>query len=76
MRYAMHAGHVLSFLHMRITNNMVKVVNKPSGKCLAASSLQTGMQSAIESEYRIPISRSGAERESVVVWLISPGGYV
>ena len=38
---------------MRIT--MVKVVNNASGTCLAASYPQTGMQSPIESECKIPI---------------------
>ena len=57
----------MCFLHMCITNNKVKVVNNASGKCLAASSPQTGMQSPIESKYKIPICRSGAERESALL---------
>ena len=56
---------------------LVKVVNNDNGTCLAASYPQTGMQSPIESECKIPIStwsRSGAERrDSVIFWLISPG---
>ena len=55
---------------------LVKVINNASGTCLAASYPQTGMQSPIESECKIPIPRSGAERESVVFWLISPGAYI
>ena len=40
MRLCMQA---MCFLHMRMTNDKVKVVNNASGKCLAASSPQTGM---------------------------------
>ena len=57
----MHAGLVLS---AQAHNKLVKVVNNASGIRLAASYPQTGMQSPIEPECKIPIStysRSGAE---------------
>ena len=48
---------------------------------LAASYPQTGMQSPIESECKIPISTYSLdlvqrERESMIFWLISPGAYI
>ena len=55
----MHAGLVLpAYVHNKYYE-LVKVVNNASGiilLCLAASYPQTGMQSLIESQCKIPIS--------------------
>ena len=53
----MHAALALCFLLMRITLNNygpVKVINNASGTRLAGGYPQTGMQSPIESEFKIP----------------------
>ena len=54
---------------------LVKVVNSASGTRLSGSYSQTGMQSPIESQCKIPISIPNldlVQRELVVFWLISP----
>ena len=51
MHYACRPCHARSKYY-----ELVKVVNNASGICLAASHPQTGMQSTVESEYKIPIS--------------------
>ena len=53
----MHAGLVL-FAHVHNIEyyGLVKAVNNASGTHLAGSYSQTGMQSLIESECKIPIS--------------------
>ena len=68
----MHANLVLSaHAHNIEYYGLVKVVNNASGTRLAGSYLQTGMQSPIESECKIP-SLDLVQRELVVFWLISP----
>ena len=61
----MHAGLVLS-AHVHNKFNIMNRYrsNNASGMCLAASYPQPGMQSPIKSECKVPISTSGAERES------------
>ena len=72
----MHAGLVVSaHAHNIEYYGLVKVVNNASGTRLAGSYSQTGMQSPIESECKIPISTFSldlVQRELVVFLLISP----
>ena len=76
MHYA--SGLVLSaHAHNIEYYGLVKVVNNASGIRLVGSYSQTGMQSLIESECKIPISiyytsLDLVQRELVVFWLISP----
>ena len=68
----MHSGLVLSVhVHNIEYYGLVKVVNNASGTRLAGSYSQTGMQSPIESECKIP-SLDLVQRELVMFWLISP----
>ena len=67
----MHAGFVLSARAHNIEYyGLVKVVNNASGTRLAGSYSQTGMQSPIESECKIP-SLDLVQRELMVFWLIT-----
>ena len=52
----MYAGLLLSAHANNGYYELVKVVNNAICMCLAARYPQTGMQSPIESEYKIPIS--------------------
>ena len=74
MHYAcMHALFFSAHAHNKCYG-LIEVVNNASGICVDASYLQTGVQSPIESESKIPISSIDlVQRESVVFWLISPG---
>ena len=54
---------------------LVKVVNNASGICFAASYPQTGMQSPIESECKLP-GLDLVQRVSGFFWLISPEAYI
>ena len=65
----------LCFLLMRYYG-LVKVVNNASGTRLAGSYSQTGMQGPIESECKIPTSRSGAERVSGVSLILPRAPYI
>ena len=70
----MHACLVLSAHAHNKCYGLIEVITNASGICLDASYLQTGIQSPIESESKIPISSLDlVQGESVVFWLISPG---